>query len=173
MELWRFYWYRNFLFNNIWYLLHKKMVEAYLYFPGKLLSILSVKLSTNIGESDFPLHNLLSTTRWQIGRHRLAQFCPNKWLLVAQTLEQTGPLSLVEDCRGCALIGWIMVLLTPALLCHKDTAQGTSATSWISDLISDLEWTSLPWRRVHKFVALFWFSAMCLLKTWSKQIKQI
>ena len=45
------------------YLLHKKLVEAYLYFPGKLLSILSVKLSTNIGESDFPLHNLLSTTR--------------------------------------------------------------------------------------------------------------
>ena len=24
-----------------------------------------------------------------------------------------------------ALIGWIIVLLTPALLCHKDTAQGT------------------------------------------------
>ena len=27
--------------------------------------------------------------------------------------------------RYCALIGWILMLLTPALLCHKDTAQDT------------------------------------------------
>ena len=27
--------------------------------------------------------------------------------------------------RDCALIGWILTLLKQALLCHKDTAQGT------------------------------------------------
>ena len=29
---------------------------------------------------------------------------------------------------GCALIGWILMLLKPALLCHKETAQGTQGT---------------------------------------------
>ena len=38
--------------------------------------------------------------------------------------EENGQLSLVEISRDCALIGWIMMMLTPALLCHKDTAQG-------------------------------------------------
>ena len=33
---------------------------------------------------------------------------------------QAGPLSLVQDCPGFALIGWIMMLLTPALLCNKE-----------------------------------------------------
>ena len=28
---------------------------------------------------------------------------------------------------GCALIGWILMLLKPALSCHKDTAQGTQS----------------------------------------------
>ena len=40
------------------------------------------------------------------------------------TWGQTALLSLVEVHQGCALIGWIMMLLKPALLCHKDTAQG-------------------------------------------------
>ena len=29
-----------------------------------------------------------------------------------------------DPSRHCALIGWIMMLLMPAFLCHKDTAQG-------------------------------------------------
>ena len=29
--------------------------------------------------------------------------------------------------RYCPLIGWIIMLLTPALLCHKDTAQDTQS----------------------------------------------
>ena len=29
--------------------------------------------------------------------------------------------------RHCALIGWIMMLLSTALLCHKDTAQDTQS----------------------------------------------
>ena len=44
----------------------------------------------------------------------------------AMYLRQAAPLSLVEDCRGFALIG--RMLLTPALLGHKDTAQGTQST---------------------------------------------
>ena len=36
-------------------------------------------------------------------------------------------LSLVEINQDCALIGWILMLLTPALLCHKDTTQGTQS----------------------------------------------
>ena len=40
---------------------------------------------------------------------------------------QAGPLSLVQFHRGFALIGCIMVLLMPALLCHKDTAQGNQS----------------------------------------------
>ena len=39
--------------------------------------------------------------------------------------QQNGPLSLVEICRDCDLIGWIMMMLMSALLCHKITAQGT------------------------------------------------
>ena len=39
-----------------------------------------------------------------------------------QDLDQRAPLSLVEECRGFALIGWILVIRQ--LLCHKDTAQG-------------------------------------------------
>ena len=34
---------------------------------------------------------------------------------------QAGLLSLVENCRGFALIGWILLI---ALLCHKAPAQG-------------------------------------------------
>ena len=32
-----------------------------------------------------------------------------------------------DPLRYCALIGWIIMLLMPALLCHKDTAQGTQS----------------------------------------------
>ena len=32
---------------------------------------------------------------------------------------RTGPLSLVEIHRGCALIGFAIIMI-PALLCHKD-----------------------------------------------------
>ena len=37
---------------------------------------------------------------------------------------QPGPLSLVQDNPGFALIGWLYGVAMPALLCHKYTAQG-------------------------------------------------
>ena len=38
-------------------------------------------------------------------------------------MKQPGPLSLVEECRGLALIGReLHVVATPALLCHKEQA---------------------------------------------------
>ena len=42
------------------------------------------------------------------------------WLGLA--VEQPGPLSLVEECRGSTLTGPEM-LLAPALLCHKEPAR--------------------------------------------------
>ena len=42
-----------------------------------------------------------------------------------QALHQSGSISLVEDYRDCAPIGWIMMWLTPALLCHKEPTQDT------------------------------------------------
>ena len=39
--------------------------------------------------------------------------------------ERSAAFLLVEISQDCALIGWILTLLRPALLCHKDTAQGT------------------------------------------------
>ena len=43
-------------------------------------------------------------------------------------LGQSGPLSLVEECRGSALIGGeVQSVATPALLCHKEPAWASKA----------------------------------------------
>ena len=44
------------------------------------------------------------------------------------TVTQPGPLSLVEECRGSALIGReVHSVATPALLCHKEPARASKA----------------------------------------------
>ena len=45
--------------------------------------------------------------------------------VVYSSTKQPGPLSLVEECRGWALIGQeLHDVATPALLCHKEPALG-------------------------------------------------
>ena len=45
-------------------------------------------------------------------------------------LKQPGPLSLVEECRGSALIGReLHSVALPALLCHKEPARASKAPS--------------------------------------------
>ena len=52
---------------------------------------------------------------------------------------QPGPLSLVEECRGSALIGReLHSVARPALLCHKEPARASKAPSrglWMPELV--------------------------------------
>ena len=74
----------------------------------------------------------------------------------------SGPLSLVEDNRGFALIGWYHGVAQPPLLCQKEPAQGMpktwyfapfagslwhkkSGVSKSSDMMTEFEWTCLQW----------------------------
>ena len=70
-------------------LLHKKIIEEFLYLSRKLLSILSVKLLTEGPEFHFPLYNHLSTILWEVGLHSLGDFLPSKQLFVFQSLEKS------------------------------------------------------------------------------------
>ena len=47
------------------------------------------------------------------------------------SINQRGPLSLVEECRGLALIGReLHSVATPALLCHKEPARRIQSPHW-------------------------------------------
>ena len=50
--------------------------------------------------------------------------CPSPWSEISPDFTV---LSLVEIHQDCALIGWILMLLTIALLSYIDTAQGTQS----------------------------------------------
>ena len=72
----------------------------------------SLSLSLNAGL--FHCVNIVSRSEADIGRPGGPQ--------------QSGPLSLVEECRGSALIGReLHSVATPALLCHKEPALESKA----------------------------------------------
>ena len=64
----------------------------------------------------------LAVASRELSQEQLASF-QEELSAAQQDLEnrQSGALSLVGICRVFALIGWILMLLMPALLCHKDT----------------------------------------------------
>ena len=62
-------------------------------------------------------------------RLRLSGVSPGQTLLNVK--EQAGPLSLVKECRGLALIGReVHSVATPALLCHKEPARRIQSPHW-------------------------------------------
>ena len=66
-------------------------------------------------------------------------------MISIMVLRQRGPLSLVEECRGLALIGReLHSVATPALLCHKEPARRIQ-----SPLLGALE------RKIHPLLVLY------------------
>ena len=54
---------------------------------------------------------------------------------------QCSPLSLVEECRGLALIGReLHSVATPALLCHKEPAQASKVPTGLCLLLAGSLW---------------------------------
>ena len=57
------------------------------------------------------------------------------------TGDQAGPLSLVEECRGSALIGRDLHSdATPALLCHKEPARASKDQTGLCLLLAGSFW---------------------------------